>query len=281
MIRLPSKQKDRALPWMVVLSVLFHAAVIGAVVFLSSRWLANPRPAEMTVTPVKLAEIVSPVPVAQEMPKEIVTASAEPLQGPGVQEATLQSPVSTKQESVRHKSLENRSKARIKPLKRKRALKRVELPEDKPPKKPEEHPSVEKENQERQIEQKLAAIRENRERRQAEAPEPPNAKPSPAADEELARWIDEVKRKVNAHWTVMGLSRNSDEKSTLIGLSLTETGQLQKAAIDQTSGDEVFDGSAMRAVHQAVPFPELSSAAVERIAAAGGLALMFTPKGIR
>ncbi len=281
MIRLPSHQKDRALPWMVVLSVLFHAAVIGAVVVCSSRWLAKPKLAEVTVTPVKLAEVVSPVQPAPHIPKEIKAASVEPLEGPGVQEAPLPSPPRLKRESVRHKSLEKQSKARIKPLKRKRTPKQVELPEDKPPKKPEKNPDVEKENQEKLIEQRLAAIREKLQQRNAESRETADEKPSPATDQELARWMDEVKRKVNSHWTVMGLSRVSDEKSTLIGLSLTGTGQLQKAAIDRSSGDEVFDGSAMRAVYQAVPFPELSSEAVERITAAGGLALMFTPKGIR
>ncbi|MEW6351346.1 MAG: TonB family protein [Thermodesulfobacteriota bacterium] len=281
MIRLPSQHKDRALPWMVVLSVLFHAAVIGAVVVCSSRWLISPKPPQVTGTPVKLAEVVSPVLLPETMPKEIKTASAEPVQGPVVQEAIPPAPARLKRDVVPRKSLEKPSKARIKPPTRKRAPKRVELAEEKPPKKPATDPVVEKEKQERLIEQRLAEIREKLDKGKAESRGAANGKATPATDQELAAWIDDVKRRVNSHWTIMGLSRGSDGKSTLIGLSLTESGQLQKAAIDKSSGDEVFDGSAMRAVYQAVPFPELSAEALERITAAGGVALMFTPKGIR
>jgi TonB family protein len=51
--------------------------------------------------------------------------------------------------------------------------------------------------------------------------------------------------------------------------------------VNESSGDEVFDKSALRAVFQADPFPAVPTEVMGKIRKAGGLALRFTPKGMQ
>jgi TonB family protein len=68
---------------------------------------------------------------------------------------------------------------------------------------------------------------------------------------------------------------------TVIGVKIADNGRLMDASVDKSSGDQVFDRSAMRAVFQAAPFPPIPSELKEKISKAGGLALRFTPKGMQ
>ena len=71
------------------------------------------------------------------------------------------------------------------------------------------------------------------------------------------------------------------ERVTIIGVKIADNGRLMDASVDESSGDQVFDRSAMRAVLQAAPFPPIPSELKEKISKAGGLAFRFTPKGVQ
>ncbi|MFH0821660.1 MAG: cell envelope integrity protein TolA [Pseudomonadota bacterium] len=99
-------------------------------------------------------------------------------------------------------------------------------------------------------------------------------------DEEMMKWFAQVRSSINEHWSVFGENVAKD-RTTLIGINLAADGGLLDAAVDKTSGDPVFDRSAMRAIYQAAPFPPVPEQVLARIKVAGGLALRFTPKGLQ
>jgi colicin import membrane protein len=290
MIRLPNKQRNRTLPWMVMVSLLAHGVMVCAVLVISARWLPAPKPPEIRVPALKLvaSKTMEPPPEPEKLLKT-PTSEPEPVQA---LEQIAQIPAAAlEQKIVQPKSLKREPKGQIKTAKNRREPKRVELPEEAPAVNTEKEQKPDKQDPEKQIEQRVAAIREKLQHKAAESPAVADDKSlqvnnqgrgsESTADQELGRWVEEVKHKVNENWTVMGFSRVTEDRSTLIGLTLTREGQLKTAYVDKSSGDEVFDGSAMKAVHQAIPFPQLSQEAVEKIGAEGGLAIMFTPRGIR
>jgi TonB family protein len=71
------------------------------------------------------------------------------------------------------------------------------------------------------------------------------------------------------------------ERITIVGVRIADNGRLMDASVDESSGDQVFDRSAIRAVFQAAPFPPIPSELKEKISRAGGLALRFTSKGMQ
>lgn len=99
-------------------------------------------------------------------------------------------------------------------------------------------------------------------------------------DAEISRWFDAVRNRINSRWSVIGDEQRSP-KVTIISVQLSDDGRLIEASIDNSSGDRLFDSSAMRAIHQAAPYPPMSTEVSERIRAAGGLALRFTPGGLQ
>jgi colicin import membrane protein len=99
-------------------------------------------------------------------------------------------------------------------------------------------------------------------------------------DEELLRWFQGVKSRVSSHWSLMADPRQA-EKFAKIGVKIAEDGALMDATVDESSGDQVFDRSAMRAVLQAAPFPPLTPELKAKITQAGGLAFRFTHRGIQ
>ena len=101
-----------------------------------------------------------------------------------------------------------------------------------------------------------------------------------AADMELVRWFELVKNKVNTHWSLLGDQTRLD-KITVVGVQITEDGKLIDASIDSSSGDKLFDNSALRAVFHAAPFPPIPNEVNEKIKQSGGLALRFTPGGMQ
>lgn len=100
------------------------------------------------------------------------------------------------------------------------------------------------------------------------------------ADAELLRWFELVKNRVNTHWSLLGDQTKLD-KITVVGVQITEDGKLVDASIDSSSGDKLFDNSALRAVFHAAPFPPIPHEVVEKIKQSGGLALRFTPGGMQ
>jgi TolA protein len=138
------------------------------------------------------------------------------------------------------------------------------------------------------LEAKLAAIKKELESRKKNAAKPQLASSSSEnsgnseagnMDPELLRWLENVKTRINANWSVFG--EHQIDKSTLISIQVAHDGRLQNASIERGSGDDIFDKSAMRAVMQAAPFPPIPAGFGDRIKRAGGLALRFTPRGMQ
>jgi TonB family protein len=88
-----------------------------------------------------------------------------------------------------------------------------------------------------------------------------------------------VKSRINSQWFLTGDDPRKN-KETIIGIQISDNGSLIKASVDKSSGDKVFDNSAMRAIHQAAPFPPLPSE-VKKIQESRGLGLRFTPRGMQ
>ncbi len=101
-----------------------------------------------------------------------------------------------------------------------------------------------------------------------------------AADAELMKWFELVKNKVNTHWTLLGDPTKLD-RITVVGVQISDDGKLLDASIDTSSGDKLFDNSAIRAVFHAAPFPPIPHDVSEKIRQSGGLALRFTPGGMQ
>ena len=99
-------------------------------------------------------------------------------------------------------------------------------------------------------------------------------------DPQLVRWLEQVKQRINKNWSILPNTTEFD-KVTVIGVKMAQDGSLLVASVESSSGDELFDRSAMRAVHQASPYPPMPPKAADRIRIAGGLALRFTPGGLQ
>lgn len=294
MISLSSRTFDSASPWMIVISVLFHGLVAVAVVVVSSAALKARKPPEEIVRHVKLIEPAAGTLVAEKLqppPQETVEVlpSAEPAIPP--EPAKSSEP---ERETIQVNSMAPPSQELIPMAKRRSPPKRLAAPKEEPKKeepkpktadeKKEKAKPAPKESPESFLQKRLAAIRKNLEnKKQEESPVRGSygSKPgSGTTDEEIARWLEQVKSAINAHWAVFGHDRRQD-RITVIGARIADDGKLTAAAVDQSSGDPVFDRSAMRAVYQASPFPAIPTSAREKIRKEGGLALRFTPGGMQ
>ena len=71
------------------------------------------------------------------------------------------------------------------------------------------------------------------------------------------------------------------DKIAVIGVQIAEDGKLVDASIDSSSGDKLFDNSALRAIFHAAPFPPIPQEVTDKIRQSGGLALRFTPGGMQ
>jgi colicin import membrane protein len=89
-----------------------------------------------------------------------------------------------------------------------------------------------------------------------------------------------VRSRVNLHWSVFAEDQPV-RRVTIIAVKIADDGELIDARVDESSGNQTFDLSAMRAVRQAAPFPSVPRMLREEIRKRGGLALRFTPGGMQ
>ena len=61
------------------------------------------------------------------------------------------------------------------------------------------------------------------------------------------------------------MDNRSVSEITVIGVRLGDDGRVMDVAIDESSGDETFDRSAIRAVLQASPLPPLTPETREKV----------------
>ncbi len=282
------KQERATSPRMLGASALIHGLLILALFVVSSAAVKPPKPAEPVVTNVKLVAPPgppAPVILQPEPTTEPQTVTPEDLEATSARD-DAEPP---ERRTVEAKTLASKPVERIRVKKRNRKIQRVAEVPKKKPKKP---PRKKREDPEEYLKKKLAALKDKLKDKKPSTQRPPNpndAKPpggfgtdeeAKLTDEQLALWFSGMRDKISAHWSVFQENR-AMKRVTEVGIRLADDGQLLHAGVDKSSGDPVFDRSAMRAVRQAAPFPPVPPNVRERIRQSGGLALRFTPGGIQ
>lgn len=291
------KHRRGTSPQMLAISAGIHLLALALIVVGAKYFKISPRVPELGVTSVRLVES-----------RPITQSPIEQLQAPPVEQA---SPVSSLESSepARNTSPQPEqlktvfAKAElstpvIQMKKRKQNPDKIEAKkkpvEVKPKTEKAKNETEKKANPTDFLERRLAAIKKDLENKKAdtskkqgdkglETPAGAGSKVSgsgSSGDAEISRWFDAVRNRINSRWSVIGDEQRAP-KVTIISVQLSDDGRLIEASIDNSSGDRLFDSSAMRAIHQAAPYPPMSTEVSERIRAAGGLALRFTPGGLQ
>jgi TonB family protein len=280
-----------ASPWGLLLSVSLHGLAFLAIIILSFSVSKVTKPAEETVSRVTLVEAKEKAPVAEQIqanPTQAASMLPEVITQPELPEKMAENPRATLE--ARAVAPQSRDVIRIK--KRKKPARRVEAAKQPDKKKPQTETAKKKEDPQSYLKKRLEALRQEVEKKTDAAPAKPSrgsnqipgrldAKQGGASgDEDSARWFNEVRTGINSHWSVLGEDRQF-EGVTIVGVRIGDDGRLIDASIDESSRDQVFDRSALRAVVQAAPFPPIPPELKEKISKAGGLAFRFTPKGMQ
>lgn len=287
-VSIPNKM-DSASPRMILASVLFHFVFFAVLIaFSSSSRLI--KPAVPVSEPTKIT-IVSKVP-GKPVEKEMMNTPIVDIAGDIAPDTVPEQPIGPEQ-SIRNRVEPVKSLAAPKETltmsKRQRTAQKVEAPKAVEKPKPKQD-KPKKEDDAAFLENRLAALRkevESKKKQESSAEKGSESKSSGQGglrgseqiDEDLIQWFELIKRKVNAHWSIIEDNVVSG-KVTIIGLKIGDNGSVD-ANLNSSSGDAVFDRSALRAVVQSSPFPPIPAQARRKIDQAGGLALRFTPKGLQ
>ncbi len=289
MTSLASSKGDAASFRMIVASIILHGSLIGLAVIASS-WLWDyKKPQEEK----KVIQVTMVEPAVGPLVPQVIKPGPEQSTEPQlVQDVPPEEPAAAEvpRDVVQPKVVDRPTPAAPVPLaKRRREPLKVESPKE-PAKKPEPETksAKKKEDPDKYLKDRMAALRTNAEKKKASSPandvRPSGAggtKPDGAqTDREWSMWSEMVKSRIRSHWVVIG-DNTVPDKVTTIGVQIADNGRLVGASVDVSSGDQIFDRHAMRAIYQAAPFPSVPSEVKEKIQQAGGLALTFTPKGIR
>jgi periplasmic protein TonB len=290
MTSLRTSSKDAASSWMVLASVLLHGALLGAVVMASSWVWDYKKPPEETVTRVTLISEPAPGPAIPEKIEPVEAPEPSTPESPMIDEpaAPLPEPART---SVEPRLIDRVAREAIPLAKRKRPPLPVEAPKEQAKEKPEpkKRPKEPKEDPNSFIQKRMAELEKKvNDKKKASSPggnsQAPGSSGSNAdserADRELNRWKELVKSRINAHWSIMGETPRPNTEA-LIGIEISDNGVLVRAKVDKSSGDDLFDRSAMKAITQAAPFPPVPLEVKEKIRRSSGLALRFTPGGMQ
>jgi periplasmic protein TonB len=267
-------------PRMVFLSAVLHALGILAIILFSSSLFNKPKP----ITLPKKVRIVSPLTAPVVEPLAIPEhAPSEPKESQPTLASVprIDKPPNRPRPTISSRKAKISTDKKIKLKKRKKQLKKVAEPRKPEQKKP---PEKKRENPEKYLAQKMDDLKKrvNENKKNTPHPQLSGTQPRPGTlmDAETVRWLDDVKNLINANWSVLRENRGT-ERETVIGVIIAEDGRLNGASVDRPSGDRYLDQLAMRAVHQAAPFPPVPKLMMARIRAAGGLALRFSTKGVR
>ncbi len=279
-MRIVSKGAWIVSPRMLVISIAFHVVVIIVGVVLYSADTTEHRPEPVAGGRVKLVD--APAPPA---PETLANQSEEIDRTPDIEQIHR---AETKKDSpkdstnvIEVKKLTPAEPEAVKLKKRKRRpVKLARKPEKKEAKTKKEAPDKPKSPDEI-IAKRIAALKEKL-KHSGRSPDDPvfSGTPGPGTDKELMQWFSDVRGRIGSHWSMVG-SEIPDNAVTVIGIDVEDDGVLLGSSVLESSGHDTFDRSALRAVHQAAPFPPLPAGASRRIKSAGGLAVRFTPRGIR
>jgi len=285
MITAAFKSAWAASPVMTAISAALHALFLLAIIIWGIAPQATRKP-QTEFTKVTLVE-TKPGPPALEDFKPAPTESESPPGRIDVAEVKPDKPPASI-EMIQPAAPAKEINEVIPVKKRRRTAKPLPEPEPKTAKKPKEEPPKKQESPEEYLKKRLAELEKDVSPKKktfssAASQGKPDSTAKPGGggtggadiDPELVRWMRQVRGKVNTVWAVIG--QGPSRKVTMIGVKISDDGALTDATVDETSGDAAFDRSALRAVHQAAPFPPLPTSVKERIRQAGGLALRFTP----
>ncbi len=290
MTPLRTSSRDAASSWMVLASVLLHGALLGVIVMASSWVWDYKKPPEDTVTRVTLISEPAAGPAIPDKIEPVEAPEPSIPESPIIEEpaAPLPEPV---RDVVRPATMGPVATAPIPLAKRKRKPLTVEAPKEQEKEKPEpkKKPKEPKEDPNSFIQKRMAELEKKvNDKKKASSPGGDSQTPgssgnnaeSERADRELNRWKELVKSRVNAHWSIMGETPQPNTEA-LIGIEISDNGVLVRAKVDKSSGDDLFDRSAMKAITQAAPFPPVPLEVKEKIRRSSGLALRFTPGGMQ
>lgn len=268
---------------MMAVSAALHLLALVGIVVMSYSFAPRSKVVGPVVTNVKLIESGAPR-IEMARPQ---TTLIEPAVNHVVHEFTEPATAHTPpQERLTSTFSEARPVPTLQMEKRKKPAQKI--PEQKIASNKKPAPPKEPDNS-KYLEKRLTELRSKMQERKSDAA--PQEQPRPAntssgrvgassADAEMSRWFELVKNKVNTHWSLLGDQTKLD-KITVVGVQITEEGKLIEASIDSSSGDKLFDNSALRAVFHAAPFPPVPQDVSEKIKQSGGLALRFTPGGMQ
>jgi TonB family protein len=277
---------------MLLASVGLHVFLLSAVLYMFPGLAPWRVPAEQGVSHVKLVQSKPPPQTMEKAPDEPgpPAVAAEPE---GALLSKVEAPLpATPLESVSPTRLASANSDRIPVKTRKRPIKKIEPPPSQREKSQPE-PTEKKEDPDAVLEKRLAAIRSDVQSRNKQSGPGPNStahtgtSPSrgvgPSQDDQteqaLFQWLEAVKQRINSNWSILPEDR-VHAKIASIGVEIADDGKLTQASVEKSSGDNIFDGSAMRAVHRGAPFPAVPADVREKIRNSGGLSLKFTTRGM-
>jgi colicin import membrane protein len=267
------KPGDLASPWMILLSLGFHGLLICGILLTYSHMSSTRIPTPRVVTRVKLVARTEGPPKVHKMGP--VPVNRGPTARPRGMRREKAVPVRSRhrRRTVKSKTLKAPAAARI-PLAKHKPPRRVAKPKPEKPKAPPTRIARKGNDPERLIEERIRRIQERIEHGRA------GASTDSEAGRELSDWLERVRERLNDHWSVFRDDR-SPGKPARISIDIADDGSLNRASIRESSGDDVFDRSAMRAAYRAAPYPVVPPEVRQMIKAGGGLVLRFTPGGIR
>ncbi|MBI4961720.1 MAG: cell envelope integrity protein TolA [Desulfomonile tiedjei] len=291
MIRVLSKSSYGASPRMLLFSAGLHAILLCAIILASFSMVRRPAPSEEVISRINLVDAAPGPAVVEQVEHGPIKAPAVlPREEP--EPMAKEAPESVRQ-VVEHAAMTPSQNDAIPLRKRRKPAEQVEKPKKPEPKKPDATASNKKEDPQKYLENRLTALRDKlKDRKTAASPSPAVANDGQnpgrsgsndggnAAEENLRRWLEEVRNRINSRWSVFGDLRQV-RRLTEVRVKVDDDGHLMDASVAASSGSQVFDQSALRAVFQADPFPAIPPDVSEKIRKAGGLALRFAPGGMQ
>ncbi|MEM9104197.1 MAG: TonB family protein [Pseudomonadota bacterium] len=86
-------------------------------------------------------------------------------------------------------------------------------------------------------------------------------KPSPQQTAAEKKYSAAVRERIERYWQILpGLDKSHYSRDTVVWLAIGKTGELLNANVSESSGSELLDSMALRAVRRAAPYPKLPRA---------------------
>lgn len=156
------------------------------------------------------------------------------------------------EEEARRQAEKEREEAQAEEERRRQAARQQAEEEEQARRRAEEEAARRERERQEQLAREEAELRRAAEQRRAEQ--------AAAANQEINRYTAAIRDAVAANWSVPPSARNG--MTVVLRLNLVPTGEVVSAEVVQSSGDDAFDRSAVRAVQKAERFPELQNMSI-------------------